>query len=111
MGGFTPTPHPPIVVSLRRAGRVLSPRLDMSMPLQVSVNDESATFFDVYVPLHARHRAIGHVAASEAPMSVAQPIRSRRLRHPGSGYQTSSATAPRLRAPLVPMRSLTGTWL
>jgi hypothetical protein len=38
-------------------GFVFSPGLDISVPITISVNDESSTLIDLYVPMHMGYRA------------------------------------------------------
>jgi hypothetical protein len=38
-------------------GFVFSPGLDISVPITVTVNDESSTLIDLYVPMHMGYRA------------------------------------------------------
>jgi hypothetical protein len=51
-------------------GFIFSPGIDVGMPVQVSIVDDSVTIFDVYVPMHTGYRANEHVALYVTPKYI-----------------------------------------
>jgi hypothetical protein len=59
-----------LVGDRKEGGFAFSPGLDVSAPVSVSIGDESAVFFDVYVPLHMGYRTSPSFALYWTPKYV-----------------------------------------
>lgn len=59
-----------LVGDRQRGGFAFSPGLDLSMPITISIEDDSSTLFDAAVPLHMGYRASSDFAVYWTPKYV-----------------------------------------